>query len=321
MFHALDLLLTYECPARCRHCAYFCGPGDGTFISLERAEDYLGLPGLRSLTVHGGEPTLHFDLLCDILQLAMKACIPETWLITNGFWGRSETETRNMLRRLRESGLENISFSLDSLHQEHIPFSSVLRCVEEASSMDFEEVCVDAYYVIGPLSDNLDDSNTASLLDRISHLDVKVNERRLAFYGRGGQLSIGVSRTYLPSGKCAPPFWIGKDLRKPDTVEVDPFGNVTLCPGLRIGNTKRRSLQDISIEYSDRGNPIVNLLMEKGPIGLVNMADDLGIDHGDQFVDECHLCYEMRRLLRPFFSENLGPRRCYGLCEDIDHAD
>lgn len=214
---------------------------------------------------------------------------------------------------LRESGLANICFSVDSFHQEWIPFTAVLTCLEEALSFDFSTVSVDACFLEGREADNPWDRKTSELLTCILQQGVEVNERRLTLYGRGSELAQCLNKELLPGGRCSPPFWLGSNLKSPSTVELDPYGNVTLCPGIRIGDACKRPLSTILTDYDYRGRPLLSVIIEEGPIGLVDLMEDLSIEYPEQYVDECHMCYELRRLLRPHYREELGPSRCYGL--------
>jgi len=63
----VDFLLTFRCPSKCKHCCYKAGPERTGFMKLEDAEQWLTelaeTQPLQSLTVHGGEPFLYFDVL------------------------------------------------------------------------------------------------------------------------------------------------------------------------------------------------------------------------------------------------------------------
>ena len=58
-------------------------------MSLEDAEKWLAelkpTEPLQSVTVHGGEPFLCFDIMKGILEEAKELEIEKRWVITNGF--------------------------------------------------------------------------------------------------------------------------------------------------------------------------------------------------------------------------------------------
>ena len=115
----------------------------------------------------------------------------------------------------------------------------------------------------------------------------------------------------IPSGNCPVPFWIEGDLKNPKTIEIDSDGNVTLCPGICIGNTHNLSLTEIVGDYDYKKHPILSNIINKGPVGLLDLAKAHGFEHEQKFVNECHLCYELRRYLEPIFPNFLAPEHCY----------
>jgi len=61
-------------------------------------------------------------------------------------------------------------------------------------------------------------------------------------------------------------------------------------------------------------NPAEQLIA--GPIlrgGPMRLAREFGFDASGRFVDECHLCYTVRKSPASRFSVWLGPREVYGL--------
>jgi hypothetical protein len=101
-----------------------------------------------------------------------------------------------------------------------------------------------------------------------------------------------------------------EDLESPSRVHVDPYGNVHLCQGLLMGNIWERSLSELVGDYSAATHAICGPLAQGGPAAL---AEQYGLPLGDDYVDECHLCYLVRRSLLDRFPEFLGPRQVYGL--------
>jgi hypothetical protein len=115
----------------------------------------------------------------------------------------------------------------------------------------------------------------------------------------------------IPAGKCPLPYWIGGSLENPKTIEIDHNGNVTLCPGICIGNTRTRSVIEILDNYDCNKHPILSFVNEKGPIGLLDLVREKGFEKKKNFVDECHLCYEIRKELRAKYPKELAPNTAY----------
>ncbi len=110
---------------------------------------------------------------------------------------------------------------------------------------------------------------------------------------------------------CPVPFWIEGDLQHPKTIEIDSEGNITLCPGISIGNTKIQSLTEIIQNYDCDKHPFLSIISKKGPIGLLELATAKGFEETQNYVNECHLCYELRKYLHPNYPLFLAPKECY----------
>jgi hypothetical protein len=313
----VDFLLTFRCPSKCRHCCYKAGPERSGCIRIADADEYLkeviDTQPLQSVGAHGGEPFLHFVLLKHIVKRATELGVPRTWVITNGFWAETGTMAQSSLAELKEAGLTSITFSVDGFHQEYIPLETVRNGIEAAISVGLETVNVDSYYLGSPESDNSFNASTRDALESLKDLDrVEFHSWQADCEGRGAELATHIeSREAPPTGKCRLPFWIGGDLKNPEAVEIDCEGNVTLCPGVCIGNTRRTPLGQILQSYNCSEHPILSIIAEEGPIGLVRIAETKGFKRHREFVDECHLCYEMRKLLRPHYPQHLAPEHCY----------
>ena len=271
---------------------------------------------LQSITIHGGEPFLYFPNYCveQILQKATSLDVPRRGIITNGFWAIDNETARRKLMKLKSCGLTSITFSVDAFHQEFIPLNSVQIGIKEACALGFTKVDVLSHYVDSVKADNIYNQTTNQLLAKIEDIKGVVIDRfKTSLYGRAADnlVEFAAKSPLPPSGPCRLPYWLGDEIHDPKAIEIDFLGNVTLCPGICIGNLKTRSLTDVLSNYSPETHPILNILAREGPIGLVRMAADFGIDCDQQFVDECHLCYEMRQQLHRLFPAYLAPVSCY----------
>jgi hypothetical protein len=93
-------------------------------------------------------------------------------------------------------------------------------------------------------------------------------------------------------------------------VHVDPFGNLHICQGIRIGNVHCKPLREICRLYDPSRHPVVGPLLDGGPTELTRRYN---VPHRQGYADACHLCYETRKALRPRFAEILGPDQMYGV--------
>jgi hypothetical protein len=101
-----------------------------------------------------------------------------------------------------------------------------------------------------------------------------------------------------------------EDLVNPERVHVDAYGNVHLCEGLSMGNIWQKPLLELVRNYEAHKHPIVGPLVRGGPARL---ATEYELVMNNGYVDECHLCYTVRKMLLPRFPQYLTPKECYGL--------
>ena len=312
----VDFLVTYKCPAKCAHCSYKAGPHRTGVMSKLNINRYLNeLTNdhlLQSITIHGGEPFLYQKEMKYILNMARACNIKRRGVITNGFWAETSEKAKKILNQMELAGLNRLTISVDAFHQRFISFKKVLTAIVASLDLGFERIWIDSYFLGEIDSTNEYNKFTNKLLGKLPVSEkIEINKRVMGFEGRGADLTNLIqSKKNIPSGNCPLPFWIGGDLNNPTTVEIDSLGNVTLCPGICIGNLTSRTLQDIIENYSSKNHPILSKLATEGPIGIYQMAKESGFGK-NSFVDECHLCYESRRFLSDFFPDFLAPKICY----------
>ncbi|MFX0104275.1 MAG: radical SAM protein [Candidatus Hodarchaeota archaeon] len=313
----VDFLLTFKCIAKCQHCSYKAGPNRTGYIKKKEVLKYLkeltDLRPLESVWVHGGEPFLYFECLEYIIKQAKNFDIPRRGVITNSFWAENEKIAYKKLDRLKKVGLSVLTFSSDFFHQEFIPLEYVRNGLKAATTLGFGDIYVDSYFVNDITMNNYFNQITNNNLELLGEIEnIEFHRYPMSVEGRGiGLIEYLNLRAELPLGKCPVPFWIEGDLQNPDTIEIDYEGNVTLCPGICIGNTNIQSLTKIIQDYDVDKNPILSSIWREGPIGLLKTAKEQGFQQNQQYVNECHLCYDLRKFLRPTFPYSLAPRDCY----------
>ena len=69
-------------------------------------------------------------------------------------------------------------------------------------------------------------------------------------------------------------------------------------------------LAEMLSSYDGSRHPICGPLLAGGPAELARAFE---VPHAETYVDECHMCYEMRRALRRRAPHLLGPDQMYGV--------
>jgi hypothetical protein len=101
-----------------------------------------------------------------------------------------------------------------------------------------------------------------------------------------------------------------EDLKNPERVHLDAYGNIHICQGLSVGNMWDAPLSKIVKQYNADSHPICRPLINGGPALL---AKEHNVKHEDEYVDACHMCYLVRLALLDRFPQYLAPRLVYGL--------
>jgi len=111
---------------------------------------------------------------------------------------------------------------------------------------------------------------------------VKVGYGSIMFRGRAVSrlLAKASLKPWTELAKC--PY---EDVKNPSRVHLDPLGYVHICQGLCMGNTWKKPFSEIINSYASPSHPIVRILLETGPVGLVKEFD---LPHEQSYADACH---------------------------------
>ena len=297
----LHLLLTGECKYECDHCFVWSSPSQGNTMTRETVEHILDqaeeLGTIEWIYFEGGEPFLYYQLLLWGTQQAHQRGF-RVGIVSNAYWAEDEVTAIDKLRPF--SGLvDDLSISDDAYHgaKEGPRETTIAR--QAAKSLD---IPVDFISVNGPeLSGSRDPS------PRFDADDGSVRYR-----GRAAEKLAPLVQP-KPWKKFRECPW--EDLRQPQRVHVDSFGNMHICQGISIGNMIERPLKEIMCDYDPDKHPIIGPLLTGGPVELVRKY---GLAHEDGYADACHLCYLSRSKLMDKFPGLLVPGEMYGVIDQVD---
>ncbi len=322
-------MLSYKCPAECRHCMYACSPKwTGDWITVDQLEQFLPQlakvirpspygPQYMSLNhgLHfsGGEPFLNFELLLKAVEIAEALRIPSTFVETNCFWCKNNKLTRERLQALKEKGLKGVMISVNPFYAEYVPFERTDRCIRTSQEVFGANMMVYQleYYrmfkrlgITGRLS--IDQYLKLTLGESLS------DTVELFLMGRATEKLKGLYPSH-PSKRffntpCQPDF-----LRSWHN-HFDNYGNFMpgYCGGISLGSWfELDRLVKKGIDLENR--PVLKHLVSEDMKGLLDFALDMGYPElSEGYVSKCHLCLDIRKYLASGGDfEELKPRQFY----------
>jgi len=300
------IMLSYRCTNACRHCLYRCSPRrPDDWLTLEtagRVFDALARErDLHSVHLAGGEATLRFDLLVDVVRMADRAGIPLAYLETNAHWCGDREETRWRLEALSEAGLPAILVSASMFHNEFVPFNRTRNCVEVGREVfGHGNVIVwlpHLYSALERLPDEVETRSLAAFCDLVGIPRWSPEIPALYQVVPGGRAPEALRRCYRPrpaesyrAERC------GADLFSTTHFHIDHHGNLFtgLCAGIVAGD-----LEDLHPTITEEEFPVFATLAAKGPWGLSETASrEYGFSPDEEgYASKCDLCYRARRHL------------------------
>lgn len=299
MLKGIHFLLTYTCTFECDHCFLYCGPNASGTFTLKQIREVLDdadtMGSVEWIFFEGGEPFLFYPLMLEGITAA-KGNGFKIGIVTNGYWATCVEDARIWLKPLKEAGISALSISDDSFHYGDHKQTPAKFALDAAAELDISsaQICIEKPQVRSP-------EDTAPRKAK------PVVDGGPRFKGRAAEkLTMGLPLRACETCTHCP----DEDLENPERVHMDPYGNVHLCQGLIIGNTQHMPLSKIMADYSPDAHPICGPLAAGGPALLAQMYK---VKLADSYVDECHMCYEVRKALIDRFPRFLAPRQVYGL--------
>jgi hypothetical protein len=298
MLTEIHFLLTYQCNFECDHCFLYCSPySPGTF-TIQQVEEVLQeaqkIGSIDTIYFEGGEPTLYYPLLVESIRRAKEKGF-QVGIVSNAYGALAAEDADLWIKPLAEAGLSVLSVSDDDFHfgDETLSPPTLAREAAGRLRVDSFPICIDRPEVIEA---------------------PEAGEKGETVIGGGAKFR-GRAADTLTEGLPTRPWQEMKecpdeDLLNPSRVHVDAFGNIHICQGINIGNFWEKPLSKIMASYHPDAHPICGPLHHGGPAALI---EELDITPEDEYIDECHACFLIRRGLLDQYPEYLTPRQVYGV--------
>ncbi len=293
----IHLLLTYKCNSACDHCFVYACPQAKGVMKISDVREILNEAQkagcVDMVFFEGGEPFLYYPTMLWGLRAAKEAGF-KRGIVTNAYWATSVEDAKEWLAPIVDVGVSALSISDDAYHYgEHEENLAKYAC----------QAATDLGLPAGTIT--IEDPK--KYLKEIEWKGKPVDKGKVMFKGRAVEkLTAGLpTKPWTEFVKCK-----DEDFSRQSRVHVDPFGHVHVCQGVTIGNMKETALSKLLVDFEPEKHPICGPLLRGGPAGLVQEYE---VEHGEGYVDECHLCYSARLKLRKKFPKELAPDQMYGI--------
>lgn len=315
------LMLTWRCNAACPHCCWASHPRREGLMAVDDALEYLEQahelpfsPG--TVNFSGGEVGLYFDHLVSILEAAATRNLCGPYRVeTNGFYCTSADVARRKFSLLKKLNVRGVDLTQDPYHLPFLNFESMSVALAAAREV-FGSKEVNHYGRFGELEAYYAEHGT---LDGCPAADVRQHAAaRGALYVGRAATCIAPLRAETPVDDL--PFaclnsergWTVNP-RLTNQISILPEGSVTpgACVGVGIGDAKREPVAQILTRPPDEQPPLIQTLIEQGPRGLVSEFVGKGGQLRECYASVCHLCWEVRSLLRDVYPAALIPAHLY----------
>ncbi|MEN6385700.1 MAG: radical SAM protein [Phycisphaerales bacterium] len=317
LWNSMGMLLTYKCPASCSFCYYRCNPNKGGLLSLENAlsawQSLIKIAG-SSAKIHitGGEPFLYWSHLSSILSEAKKLGLGTVDVIeTNAFWATDKADVVEKLKFLDSHNVKKIKISYDPFHAEFVDYSKVKLLADTGAEILGKDRVLVRWqeYMAADLNVmNMSEEEKISLfIDSIKKFPCRFNGQ--AARGRLSEAFESKDIDEIAKSNCRNSFLSSKG------IHLDPYGNVFsgTCSGIIIGNIEKQPLDEIWQNFEPSKMDVINVLLNKGPTGLLEKATNHGYQKRRLYSGKCHLCTDLRQFFfdKGIYGPIIGPKDCY----------
>jgi len=303
-------LTNYQCNFNCEHC-FFDTQKAGPFLSAEMVAKVLadlnGKQNLKWMHFSGGEPLLNEENLEAVVKTARSQFSGAIGLSTNAYWAASTAVANQKVAWLKSIGVDGIAVSCDAFHQ---AFRSVEYPARAVKAIEAHQLKKHSYLIGTLLKDDQKDAGAKNALTREllrlakggTEIPIALPENR----------AIGKGRLHLPEAthtQVLPCSELSCCLGQrspfnPAMIWIDPYGNVLICYGVKVGNILEQDLSEILENYDPQHHVVTQILSGETPdkLGrLVDNADEL------RFYDSCDACYQLRKMIKGKYPECIGP--------------
>ncbi|MCP3887761.1 MAG: radical SAM protein [Desulfobulbaceae bacterium] len=269
-----------RCNIKCRHCVASDKKSKDIKMDLQQAKNVIAEMSLSKVTgisFTAGEPLIYFDDLQQLLYLCKINNIYSR-VVTNGYWAKDADSSRNVVKRLKRSGLSQLRLSYSRWHQEHVPQENILwaakACMKEGIG-----------YFVSFVTDfsEKDDCREKYLRDN----KLKFFAEPVIYSGRAHDLQRDKIYTDYQENRCSMNAYLAPDFNMYGCCDAGSHFNTTNF--FLLGNLGDNSVDQL-LKKSEQ-NPLYHSIRTQG---ISNIASFSGMKSRDIITyRKCDLCRKL----------------------------
>ncbi len=180
----IEFIVTMACTGKCKHCSEGGHDGFTGHIDADAAAEAIkkicAHYSIKTVMTFGGEPLLYPDAVCTIHKTASDLGIEKRQLITNGYFSKNPERIEAVVKKLKNSGVNDLLLSVDAFHQEHIPLDPVFRFAQIAVQAGIP-VRLQPAWLVSPEDSNPYNDRTREIIREFDPLHISLNQGNVVF--------------------------------------------------------------------------------------------------------------------------------------------
>ena len=180
----IEFVITYACTGRCKHCSEgdhkSCGVHMDPAVAADAVKKIAEAYPIKTVMTFGGEPLLYPETVYAVMKTASELNIPKRQIITNGYFSKDAARIREVVRRLAESGVNDLRLSADAFHQEYIPLEPVKIFAEEAKAAGIP-IRIQPAWLVSRDDGNEYNIRTKQIISEFAELGIKEADGNVIF--------------------------------------------------------------------------------------------------------------------------------------------
>lgn len=259
----LSLLTTYYCTAACKNCCFECNQHRKGRMSFQQMASYINecistFPTIKIVVFSGGECFSLKEELYKIISFAHEKQLL-TRVVTNGYWAESYEKAFDILKKLKELGLDELNLSTGDDHQKWIPFNNIINAIK--ASVELELTClVNIETNPNSIFTEKDFRNNDCLKDYIQNKKISFSSGIWIPFNEEDKIKRDMNYRKLSEHRILNPPILSHGCNSLfESIPIDPEGNVYACCGLactkieflNIGNINQQDIREIYSKQFD----------------------------------------------------------------------